>query len=362
MLTKFSTVQFCQNLLKNAVEQRVSDLHIEPQSEVWRIRWRIDGILYLADTLSKTQADGLINHLKILAQMDIAETRLPQDGQFSFYLNNTLVKECRVSSCPSIYGEKLVIRLLENNQDLVSLDELGFSHEALMSFRNSLKKPQGLILVTGPTGSGKTLTLYHALSLLNKATHNIISIEDPVEIKVPGITQVNINRKIGFDFAHALRSFLRQDPDIIMLGEIRDSETAEMVIKAAQTGHLVLSSLHTNNAISSITRLANLGISHYNIADTLKLVIAQRLLRKLCLLCQGNTCAHCKEGYQGRIGVFEVLNINQKMVNAISQHVDQDQLLALAEDQGFENLQQAAHYKLQQGITNLAEIQRIIYA
>ena len=363
MLVKtFSAQDFSQNLLKAALEQRSSDIHIEPQADTVRIRFRIDGLLYEREWLNKVSAGLLVNHLKISAQLDIAETRLAQDGHFSFYLDKNLCKECRLSSCPTIHGEKLVIRLLENSGDLNQLEELGFSAKDLHEFRASLKKAQGLILVTGPTGSGKTLTLYHALSLLNQPTRNIISIEDPVEIKVPGITQVSINRKVGFDFARALRSFLRQDPDVIMLGEIRDAETAEMVIKAAQTGHLVLSTLHTNDAISSITRLANLGIAHYNIADTLKLVIAQRLLRKICIHCHGQSCEHCESGYHGRTGIYEVLRIDNELATAIMHKASTPELLKIAQGQGFENLHAAGLHKLKNGMTNLAELQRVVYS
>ncbi len=362
MHAEFSAIDFSQNLLRNAIQQRASDIHIEPQADDLRIRLRIDGLLFQAHQLNKTQACQLTNHLKVLAHMDIAETRLAQDGQFSFYATQSFHKECRVSSCPTVYGEKLVIRLLENNHDLVTLEQLGFSLQNAQEFQECLKQPQGLILVTGPTGSGKTLTLYHALALLNESTRNIISIEDPVEIKLPGITQVNINRKINFDFARALRSFLRQDPDIIMLGEIRDSETAEMVIKAAQTGHLVLSTLHTNDAISCINRLANLGVSHYNIADVLKLVIAQRLVRKICLHCCGQSCEHCQAGFLGRIGLYEMLRIKPKIATAISNQANNDEITQLAKQQGFSNLQQAAQSLLDKNITSLTEIKRVIPA
>jgi len=353
----FSAIDFTHSLLMNAIKERASDIHLEPQSKDFRIRFRLDGVLYETQKLTRYEGQSVINHLKILAQLDIAEHRMPQDGHFSFEADP--YKECRLSSCPSIYGEKLVIRLLENASNLVGLEHLGFEPKALDQFRQALNKPQGLILVTGPTGSGKTLTLYHALSLLNQSTRHIISIEDPVEIKLPGITQVNVHHKIGLDFAHALRSFLRQDPDVIMVGEIRDLETAEMVIKAAQTGHLVLSTLHTNNAIASIARLINIGIAPYTIADTLKLVVAQRLLRKLCLSCQGLSCDECKEGYQGRIGAYEVLEIKADLKEAISH---KKPLEDIAFQQGFHSLEQAARLKLQQGITNQEEILRVIHS
>lgn len=355
-----SARDFAKELLVKAILQRASDIHLEPWAENFRLRFRIDGLLYEFCELANEEAYNLINHLKILAELDIAEHRFPQDGQFSFS-HHALNKECRLSTCPTLYGEKLVLRLLENYSDLLSLEELGFEQTALELFLKALNKNQGLILVTGPTGSGKSISLYQALSLLNKSTRHIISIEDPVEIKLPGITQVNVNPKIGLSFASALRTFLRQDPDVIMLGEIRDLETAEMVIKAAQTGHLVLSTLHTNDAISSITRLLNLGVPAFHIADTLKLVVAQRLIRKVCNFCQHQGCEQCKEGYKGRIGLYEVLKITPEIQEAITEKFSGTELLKIALAQGFEDLSMAAQHKLKQGVSTLEEINRVIH-
>lgn len=281
-----------QQILETAIKQRASDIHIEAQSEQTLIRLRIDGDLQRASLLPKSLHATVIAKIKILANLDIAEQRLPQDGKFQF---NQI--DCRLSTCPTVHGEKAVIRLLNANQAALALDQLGLTKAQLTLLNQHIHQPQGLILVTGPTGSGKTFTLYSILKTLNQTDKNILTIEDPVEIDLPGVNQVNTHSKIGLSFAHTLRSFLRQDPDIIMVGEIRDFETADIALKAAQTGHLVLATLHTNSSIEAITRLRDMGIPNYLIAHTLSLAIAQRLIKK-------------PDDDIGRTGVFELLPIH----------------------------------------------------
>ncbi len=364
----FSAISFTQTVLNQAVKQGASDVHIEPQAYNYRIRLRVDGLLQELLFLTQVEAHTVRNHLKILARLDIAEHRLPQDGHFHFKSEPSSSKECRLSVCPSVHGEKLVIRLLQNAEDLPPLENLGFEPFALKLFQAALTKAQGLILVTGPTGSGKTISLYHALSLLNKPERNIISIEDPVEIKLAGITQVNVNPSVGLNFSTALRSLLRQDPDIIMLGEIRDAETAEMAIKAAQTGHLILATLHTHSALASIDRLIHLGISAYALVNSLTLVIGQRLVRTLCLHCPSKEnenlkavgCTECHQGYRGRTGIYEIFSPTQALQRAILEGTCTEALEVLAQQGGFKNLQQAAHAKLKAGITTAEEIKRVL--
>lgn len=301
-------IQTLDNLFKYCLQKNASDIHIEPQKEKLNIRLRIDGVLHLYKTLSHHVTSRIISRLKLLAKLDISENRLPQDGQFSFTtaLNETL--DFRVSTLPTHYGEKLVLRLQKNKPTHFDFCHLGFTETQQQTLLNALHQPQGLILVTGPTGSGKSITLYSALSYLNQTEKHILTAEDPIEIEIEGLIQTQVNRAIHLDFSQLLRTFLRQDPDIIMLGEIRDEESAKMALRAAQTGHLVLSTLHTNDASSAIERLHQLGIHDYEIKNSLLLVIAQRLVRKLCPHCIGKGCEQCYQGYKGRIGVYQLLS------------------------------------------------------
>lgn len=366
-------------ILNDAIKDKASDIHFETFADNYRVRFRIDSILHETIKLDINIANRINARLKIMAKLDISERRLPQDGRFSFHTDQHHY-DCRISSCPTIHGEKIVIRLLYINHSLLSLEELGLNVQQINAFRQTLKRPQGMILVTGPTGSGKTVSLYAALNEINTPEKNISTAEDPIEIYLPGINQVNINTKIGLDFATILRTFLRQDPDIIMLGEIRDIETADMAIKAAQTGHLVLSTLHTNSAAESITRLLNMGIKAFNIDNALSLVIAQRLVRKLCPHCkqkqimktpllknfnelnayEAKGCEYCHQGYQGRIGVFEFLLISPTICHLIIQQKSSIDIQQQALKEGMITLQQNALTKVAEGITSLAEINRVI--
>jgi type IV pilus assembly protein PilB len=325
-------IKLVAQILNEAIDKNASDIHCEPYEHNYRIRFRIDGILHEITKPDLGLANRITARLKIMSRLDIAERRLPQDGRFS--INN---RDCRISTCPTLFGEKIVVRILNPNNALLTKQE--------KLFLQAIKRPQGMILVTGPTGSGKTVSLYAALNQLNSIDKNISTAEDPVEINLPGINQVNIHPKIGLTFAAVLRAFLRQDPDIIMLGEIRDLETAEIAIKAAQTGHLVLATLHTNSAAESITRLINMGIAPFNINSSLNLIIAQRLIRKLT--------PHNK-GFLGRTGIFEVMpitEIQQKNAREIHKQACQKGMLSLRE---------AGLLKVQKGITTLEEINRVL--
>ncbi|MDO4222847.1 MAG: type IV-A pilus assembly ATPase PilB, partial [Acinetobacter sp.] len=327
-------VQYVNKLLLDAIRMGASDLHFEPYERFYRVRYRIDGILRQIATPPLQLATRLASRIKIMSQMDIAEKRLPQDGRLKLTLPSQQSIDFRVSSLPTLYGEKLVLRILNSSFSSLNIDDLGLEADQKALYLDALKKPHGMILITGPTGSGKTLSLYAGLNLLNTQQLNISTVEDPVEIYMEGINQVNVNTKAGLTFATALRSFLRQDPDILMVGEIRDVETAEIAIKASQTGHKVLSTLHTNSATETLTRLKNMGIASFHIATSVQLVIAQRLVRRLCPHCkkalqlpheslkqlgfseqqlaQPQTqiydavgCHHCHDGYKGRIGIYE---------------------------------------------------------
>jgi type II secretory ATPase GspE/PulE/Tfp pilus assembly ATPase PilB-like protein len=310
-------VELVNQIIKKAIQEKTSDLHFEPTLKGLRVRFRIDGQLQEIYQFQKVQKQTLMTRLKVMAGMDIAEQRLPQDGRFYFssYSGNI---NCRLSTCPTLFGEKLVLRFLNTiKAESLDLKNLGMSSEQLELFWGEIHQPKGLILVTGPTGSGKTLTLYSALSAINQIEKNIVSIENPIEIQLQGINQTMINPKINLSFARLLRCFLRQDPDVIMLGEIRDEETAHIAIQAAQTGHLVLSTLHTSNVLESILRLMNLGVKGYDIASSLRLVVSQRLIKKLCSFCKKESeaigCHICYKGYQGRTGIFEMLFLSKTL-------------------------------------------------
>lgn len=350
-------IHFVNQLLTDAAHKRVSDIHIETFSSYCRIRFRLDGLLYETASLPQAFSSRIITRLKIMANLDIAEKRLPQDGRFLFQ-NNT---DIRISTCPALHGENTVLRILRHASQQLPLAELGMNSQQLDNFQQALQKPQGLMIVTGPTGSGKTATLYSALQTLNQADKNILTVEDPVEIELPGVTQVNVNAKIKLDFAAVLRSFLRQDPDIIMVGEIRDAETAAIAVQAAQTGHLVLSTLHSNSAVDAIKRLLSLHISPCQLAGALTLIAAQRLVRKLCLHCQFlSGCEYCQHGFSGRTGIFEVLPVTAAVTQLLLEGAD----LAAIEQQfvheNFTTMAQSGVQKIENGVTSQSELARIL--
>lgn len=378
-------INYVYQFLIDAITRNASDIHIEPYQEQLEIRFRIDGLLYSIVVLPKHLIPRVITRLKIMSQLDIAERRIPQDGRFQVKDRYGRNVDCRLSTCPTIHGEKLVIRILDSNKMLLEIDKLGMNRKQIGEFIKALKSPHGMILVTGPTGSGKTITLYTALSFLKKPTVNISTVENPIEIILPGINQVNINPAIGLNFACVLRAFLRQDPDIIMVGEMRDQETAEIGIKAAQTGHLVLSTLHTNSAIESLIRLENMNIPTYNIVASVNLIIAQRLVRRLCTQCKieeqlpekflfklnlipdpnikiftARGCSQCTDGYKGRTGIFEILTLTEEMKKIILQKNNALEIKEFAQKQGMQTLYLSALEKLKQGEISLLEMKRII--
>lgn len=359
-------VECIDKLLLSALEKRASDIHFEPYQHSYRIRMRIDGVLQNMSSPSLTLAKKIVARLKIMAKLNIAEQRLPQDGQL-IIKNYTM----RISTIPVQNGEKVVLRVMDNYESELTLDDLGLTEDNLRTFRQILNQPQGLILVTGPTGSGKTMTLYCGLKILNQPSCNICSVEDPIEIPVEGINQTAVNPKAGLEFATVLRSLLRQDPDVIMVGEIRDYETAEIAIQAAQTGHLVLSTLHTNSSIEGITRLNQIGIERFLIASCLKLIIAQRLVRKLCPYCKvianelivmnkksiphyiAKGCEKCIGGYVGRVGLYEFLVITPDVQHQI---LNEQAISPL----NFISLKKAGQHLVKNGITSLDELNRVL--
>lgn len=351
-------VQLLDHLIQESIERKVTDIHIEPYQNANRIRFRHDGILEEASTqLPNDVVTRLIARLKVLANLNIAEQRIPQDGHI--VLRHKFKIDIRINTCPILHGEKVVLRLLDTHYQPLDLNALGFEADQKKIFLEKITQPHGLILVTGPTGSGKTITLYSALNTLNQVSKNIVTVEDPIEIELAGINQVNINPKIGFHFAEALRAFLRQDPDIIMVGEIRDYETACIAIQAAQTGHLVLSTLHTNSAHEALARLVSMGVEQ-QMLDSISLIIAQRLIRKLCRYCKSNVstdkqitgCKHCYLGFQGRIGIFDLLAINIEVVKHMKQKMN--------DIKRNEALWRAGFRKINEGITNYAELIRVL--
>ncbi|WP_439239901.1 GspE/PulE family protein [Lonepinella sp. BR2474] len=339
-------IKLLNQIFENALHQQASDIHLEPQPQHLQVRFRVDGVLQNQPPIALALSSRVISRLKLLAKLDISETRLPQDGRFHFKTTFSDILDFRLSTLPTPLGEKAVLRMQQNKPVQLAFSDLGMNADQQQRFQQALDQPQGLILVTGPTGSGKSITLYTALSYLNRPEKHIMTAEDPIEIPLSGIIQTQINPQIGLDFSRLLRTFLRQDPDIIMLGEIRDEESAAMALRAAQTGHLVLSTLHTNDAPSAIPRLLQLGIKQHEIDNSLLLVIAQRLVRKRCQKCGGkadNSC-DCHQGYKGRIGLYQFLQPNSD---------NQYQL-------DFKTLQQAGLQKVEQGITDLAEIRRVL--
>lgn len=359
-------VESINQLLLDALAKRASDIHFEPYQHSYRIRMRIDGVLQDMASPPLTLAKQIAARLKIMAKLNIAEQRLPQDGQL--VIDHYAM---RISTLPVINGEKIVLRVMDNHESQLAITDLGFTAQDLTTFQQILNYPQGLILVTGPTGSGKTMTLYSGLKILNQTDRNICSVEDPIEIPLEGINQTPVNLKAGLTFSIILRAFLRQDPDIMMIGEIRDKETAEIAIQAAQTGHLILSTLHTNSSIEAITRLNQMGIENYLLASSIKLIIAQRLVRKLCPHCKvvanelikleqeviphfiAMGCNHCIGGYQGRIGLYEFLVITPEIQQQILNH----QVITPI---NMISLQNAGKNLVKQGMTSLAELHRVL--
>lgn len=376
-------IHFIDHVILDAVRHHASDIHFEVYEQNCRVRFRQDGILHEIVKPPKHSAARIVSRLKIMAKLDIAERRLPQDGHCKINIGSHKAVEVRVSSCPTIFGEKIVLRLLSGDKVLRKVTQLGFTRLQQNNFIAAINRPQGLVLVTGPTGSGKTVTLYAALQHLNTAQKNIATIEDPVEINLPNVNQVNVKIKAGLTFSKALRAFLRQDPDIIMIGEIRDLETAEIAIKAAQTGHLVIATLHTNSALEAITRLRHMGVAAYNMIGSLTLITAQRLVRKLCPHCKKTSevslllrdqfnfapkqivykaigCQHCVNGYIGRIGVHEVLSVNADFYEYFLQEPKGLELKKLIMQNGFVSLQQAGLDLVTRGETSIREILRVI--
>ena len=351
-------VKFVNELLELAVKQNASDIHIEPLETVTRIRLRIDGLLCTAVEVLRSNHSAIVSRIKIICGMDIAEKRLPQDGRVEVEVGSSKV-DLRVSTLPVINGEKVVIRLLEKSQKLLELEALNFSESNLLIYKQLINSPHGIILLTGPTGSGKSTTLYATLQELNDETKNIITIEDPVERTLEGINQIAVNNKAGLTFATGLRSIVRQDPNIIMVGEIRDGETAKIAVQAALTGHLVFSTLHTNNAIGAVTRLLDIGIEPFLLAAALRGVVAQRLVRTICPYCEDG-CEHCNHtGYKGRIAVQEVLQITPKLQNLITHGAEECMLLETARESGFTTIQEDCLAKVQAGRTTMEEYYRV---
>lgn len=380
-------IRFINKVILEAVNMGASDLHFEPYETSYRIRFRHDGILYEHATPPSNTADRLAARLKVMARLNISERRLPQDGRFKMRLSNTRSIDFRVASCPTLYGEKVVMRVLDPSSAKIGVDALGFEPLQKDIFLRAIEKPQGMVLVTGPTGSGKTITLYTALNILNTTDRNISTCEDPVEVNLPGVNQVSLNIKAGLSFALALKAFLRQDPDIIMVGEIRDFETAEIAVKAAQTGHMVLSTLHTNSAADTITRMMNMGIPPYNLATSLSLVLAQRLARLLCKDCkkplalpktvlldsgfseeelptldlfEAVGCEKCKKGYKGRIGLYELMPISASISSLILEGGNPLALHKQALAEGMWSLKRSGLEKVKKGLTSLDELYRIM--
>lgn len=382
-------VRFVNKVLLDAIKTGASDIHFEPYEKAYRVRFRTDGVLKEMARPPVNIGTRLAARLKVMSQMDISERRVPQDGRIKMKLSKTRAIDFRVNTLPTLWGEKVVLRILDPSSAKLGIDALGYEDFQKKMYLEALEQPQGMILVTGPTGSGKTVSLYTGLNILNTTERNISTAEDPVEINLEGINQVNVNNRVGLGFAEALRSFLRQDPDIVMVGEIRDLETAEIAIKAAQTGHLVLSTLHTNSAPETLTRLLNMGVASFNVATTVSLIIAQRLARRLCNECKKPAedipdnvlseegfddigipkeeiklfhpvgCSKCNEGYKGRVGVYEVVRITDKIARIIMEGGNAIEIADAAKEAGFFNLRTAALRKAAWGTTSLEEANRV---
>jgi len=380
-------VRFVNKILLDAIKRGASDVHFEPYEKYFRVRTRLDGVLSEVAQPPVVLATKVCARLKVMSRMDIAERRVPQDGRIKMRLSKNRAIDFRVNTCPTLFGEKIVLRILDPSSAKLGIEVLGYEDHQRQIYEKHLNKPYGMILVTGPTGSGKTVSLYTGLNILNTEDRNISTAEDPAEINLPGINQVNVNPKVGLTFASSLRAFLRQDPDVIMVGEIRDLETAEIAIKAAQTGHLVLSTLHTNDAPRTLTRLVDMGVKPYAIATSVSLIIAQRLARKLCDNCKetreiprealekegfesedldaGLTifgpkgCKSCNDGYKGRIGIFQVMEVSEAMGRLIMEGGNAMQIADQAATEGVNDLRRAGLNKVKEGVTSLEEINRV---
>ncbi|MFV3412162.1 type IV-A pilus assembly ATPase PilB [Pseudomonas nitroreducens] len=379
-------VRFVNKMLLDAIKGGSSDLHFEPYEKVYRVRFRTDGMLHETAKPPIQLASRISARLKVMAGLDISERRKPQDGRIKMRVSKTKSIDFRVNTLPTLWGEKIVMRILDSSSAQMGIDALGYEEEQKQLYLDALKQPQGMILVTGPTGSGKTVSLYTGLNILNTPDINISTAEDPVEINLEGINQVNVNPRQGMDFAQALRAFLRQDPDVIMVGEIRDLETAEIAIKAAQTGHMVMSTLHTNSAAETLTRLLNMGVASFNLATSTNLIIAQRLARKLCPHCKKEHdipreallhegfppekigtfklyspvgCENCKNGYKGRVGIYEVVKITPALQRIIMEEGNSIQIAEQARKEGFNDLRNSGLLKAMQGVTSLEEVNRV---
>ena len=379
-------VRFVNKILQDAIRHGASDIHIEPYEKTTRIRFRVDGVLHDAINPPMGLVHKIIARLKILATLDIAERRLPQDGRMKVQFSRNRTIDFRISTMPTLFGEKMVIRVLDTAAANLGLETIGMTDAQLATYRHAASQPHGMILVTGPTGSGKTVSLYSAINVLNETSRNISSVEDPVEIYVTGVNQVNVNERIGLSFARVLRAFLRQDPDVLMVGEIRDLETAEIAVKAAQTGHLVLSTLHTNDAASSLTRLINMGVAPFNIGSSVNLIIAQRLVRRLCDACrvpvtlnkdvllragyvesdidtleiyEAAGCSGCTSGYRGRTGIYEVMPMTDAISDLVMAACNSNEIEKQARSEGVLSMRQSGLKKVAEGITTLAEVERV---
>ena len=380
-------VRFVNKVLLDAIKRGASDVHFEPYEKFFRVRTRLDGVLSEVAKPPVVLANKVCARLKVMSRMDIAERRVPQDGRIKMRLSKNRAIDFRVNTCPTLFGEKIVLRILDPSSAKLGIEMLGYDDDQRALYEKHLAKPYGMILVTGPTGSGKTVSLYTGLNMLNTEDRNISTAEDPAEINLPGINQVNVNPKVGLTFASALKAFLRQDPDVIMVGEIRDLETAEIAIKAAQTGHLVLSTLHTNDAPKTLTRMVDMGVKPYAIATSVSLIIAQRLARRLCNNCkesldipkeallkegfaeaeidEGLTvfgpkgCKLCNDGYKGRVGIFQVMEVSEAMGRIIMEGGNAMQIKDQAEQEGVVDLRQAGLNKVKDGVTSLEEVNRV---
>jgi type IV pilus assembly protein PilB len=380
-------VKFINKMLLTAIKTGASDLHFEPYEKRYRVRFRTDGVLHEVSSPPNKIAAKISARLKVMSKMDIAERRVPQDGRIKLKVSKTKSIDFRVNTLPCLFGEKLVLRILDSSSAQMGIDALGYEEDQKAMYMNALEQPQGMILVTGPTGSGKTVSLYTGLNILNTPERNISTAEDPVEINLEGINQCNVNNKVGLTFAEALRSFLRQDPDIIMVGEIRDLETAEISIKAAQTGHMVMSTLHTNSAPETLTRMINMGVPAFNLATSVNLIIAQRLGRRLCSACkttidvpedvlreEGFTdediaqnfkvyqpvgCDKCNKGYKGRVGIYEVVKVTPPISKIIMEGGNSIEIAAACKKEGFDDLRRSSLKKVMQGVTSLEEANRV---
>ena len=367
-----TAVNLIDKMLDQGMVRGASDIHFESGKDIFRVRFRIDGLLQIVATPAVQLRDAIVSRLKVLARMDIAEKRIPQDGRIQYVYKSEII-DLRVSSLPTVHGEKIVVRIMNFNRIRPDLQSLGYEADDQLKLRTAIERPHGLILMTGPTGSGKTSSLYSCLDLINRSNINLATVEDPAEIQLVGANQVNINEKAGLTFASALRALLRQDPDVIMIGEIRDLETAEIAIQASQTGHLVLSTLHTNDAPSTLARLRHMGIPAFHVAASLTLVTAQRLIRRLCDLCKvpfseqndeglkvtsfkAIGCQACDNGYKGRIGLFQVMPVSDAMQALILDDAPTQALSALAAQEGVRTLREAGWLKVRQGLTSVDEV------